>query len=98
MQDQILQQVTEIIADTLGLDDLTLTPATTAADVEGWDSLANVQILVAIEKRFRIQFRTGEIAAMIWLTARTTRGRVVVESATVLTPWCGSGPRTSQSA
>lgn len=64
MQDQILQQVTEIIADTLGLDDLTLTPATTAADVEGWDSLANVLILVAIEKRFRIRFRTGEIAAM----------------------------------
>jgi acyl carrier protein len=64
LQDQILQQVTEIIADTLGLDDLTLTPATTAADVEGWDSLANVLILVAIEKRFRIRFRTGEIAAM----------------------------------
>jgi acyl carrier protein len=64
LQDQILQQVAEIIADTLGLERLTLTRATTAADVEGWDSLANVQILVAIEKRFRIRFRTGQIAAM----------------------------------
>jgi acyl carrier protein len=62
--DQILLRVGEIVADTVGLDTLVLTPATTAADVEGWDSLANVQIIVAIEKRFGIRFRTGEIASI----------------------------------
>ena len=60
----ILGQVAEIIADTVGLDTLTLTHTTTAADVEGWDSLANVQIFVAIEKRFGIRFRTGELASI----------------------------------
>jgi acyl carrier protein len=62
--DQILKQVGEIVADTVGLDTLVLTATTTAADVEGWDSLANVQIIVAIEKRFGIRFRTGEIASI----------------------------------
>ena len=59
---KILEQVAEIVADTIGLDTLILTPATTAADVEGWDSLANVQIFVALDKRFGIRFRTGEMA------------------------------------
>jgi acyl carrier protein len=63
-ESQILERVGEIVADTLGLDTVVLSAATTAADVDGWDSLANVQIIVAIEKRFGIRFRTGEIAAI----------------------------------
>jgi acyl carrier protein len=59
-----LEQVAAIVADTLGLDAVTLTPSTTAADVEGWDSLANVQIIVAIEKKFGMRFRTGDIATI----------------------------------
>lgn len=62
--DQILNRVGEIVGETVGLETLVLTPTTTAADVEGWDSLANVQIIVAIEKRFGIRFRTGEIASI----------------------------------
>ncbi len=61
---QIFERVAGIVADTLGLDHVVLTASTTAADVEGWDSLANVQIIVAIEKAFGIRFRTGEIAAI----------------------------------
>ena len=61
---EILEQIEEIVADTIGLDRLSLTPSSTAADVEGWDSLANVQIIVGIEKRFGIRFRTREIAAI----------------------------------
>ena len=39
---EILQRVARIVADVLGLDGLVLTKATTAPDVEGWDSLANM--------------------------------------------------------
>jgi acyl carrier protein len=63
-QEEILEQIAAIVAETVGLDTLRLAPTTRAADVEGWDSLANVQIFVAIEKRFGVRFRTGEIAAM----------------------------------
>ncbi len=62
--EDILQRVSPIVADILGHYTLTLTPSMTAADVEGWDSLANVQIFVAIEKAFGFRFRTGEITAI----------------------------------
>jgi acyl carrier protein len=70
---EILQRVARIVADVLGLDGLVLTKATTAPDVEGWDSLANMQIIVAIEKAFGIRFRTGEIASMKNVGALVTR-------------------------
>lgn len=60
----ILERLSQIVAETLDLGDFRLEPWMTAADVEGWDSLTNVQIVVAIEKAFGIRFSTGEIAAM----------------------------------
>lgn len=63
-REQILEQVSRIVAETLELDDLVLTPEMSAADVLGWDSLANVQIMVAVERAFGVRFRTGEIASM----------------------------------
>jgi acyl carrier protein len=41
-------------------DKVALTPATTAADVRGWDSQAHVALIVATEMRFNIRFRTAE--------------------------------------
>lgn len=61
--DQVRDRVAAIVAETVGLDNVVLEDRTTAGDVEGWDSLANVQIIVAIERTFGIRFRTGEIAA-----------------------------------
>jgi acyl carrier protein len=62
--EQILERVSQIVGGTLDVEDLSLTPSMTAEDVPGWDSLAHVQIMVAIEQAFRIRFRTGEIAAI----------------------------------
>ena len=62
--DDVLRKVSAIVADTLGHESVALHSTATAADVDGWDSLANVQIIVAIERSFRIRFRTGEIAAI----------------------------------
>lgn len=62
--DEVLTQVSVIVADTLGHEAVVLQPTSTAADVEGWDSLAHVQIIVAIERAFGIRFRTGEIATI----------------------------------
>ena len=36
-------------------------PATTAADVEGWDSLAHINLVVAIEKKYKVKFALGEL-------------------------------------
>lgn len=63
-REEILARVSGIVADVVGIDRLVLEPSMSAADVEGWDSLTNVQILVSIEATFGIRFRVGEIAAI----------------------------------
>ena len=38
--------------------------ATTAADVDGWDSMAHINLIVAIEKKFGVKFTAADIASM----------------------------------
>jgi len=47
--------------DVLDLDDLHITEKTTAADVEGWDSLSHLRLITEIEAAFGLTFATGEI-------------------------------------
>jgi acyl carrier protein len=58
---EILGQVQEIFRDILDDEDIVLCDSTTADDVDGWDSLTHIQLIVAIEKRFKIKFTSKEI-------------------------------------
>lgn len=49
------------MADTFDLDDLTVTRETTAADIEEWDSLSHIRLIVAIERAFKVKFTNAEI-------------------------------------
>jgi acyl carrier protein len=40
---------------------VTVTAALTAKDVEEWDSLLQVSLIVAVEKAFKVRFRVGEV-------------------------------------
>ena len=64
MSSQTLAQVQEIMQDVFDLDDLVITPETTAEDVEEWDSLSHIRLVVAIERRFKIRFKTSEISGL----------------------------------
>jgi acyl carrier protein len=57
----ILQRVGEIMSDTFDLDDLKVTRETAADDIEEWDSLTHVRLIVAIERAFKIKFSNAEI-------------------------------------
>lgn len=60
-RNEILSRVQEVFREELELDDLELTDETTADDVEEWDSLSHVQLVVALEKAFAVKFSSREI-------------------------------------
>ena len=41
-----------------------ITAALTANDIEQWDSLANIQLVVMVEKAFSVKFAVGEITRL----------------------------------
>ncbi|MEO5892981.1 MAG: acyl carrier protein [Ferruginibacter sp.] len=60
-RNEIIKQVNDIFIDTLDNDDVVINETTTANDVEEWDSLTHILLVVAIEKHFKIRFTSKEI-------------------------------------
>ena len=60
----IWARLTQIFRETFDDPQLTIGPETTADDVEGWDSVTHIQLLVAVEKAFGLRFNTGEVARL----------------------------------
>jgi acyl carrier protein len=60
---EILTQVQDIFHDVLDDESIVLTGETTANNVDGWDSLTHIQLIVAIEKHFKIKFASKEIVS-----------------------------------
>jgi acyl carrier protein len=58
---EVLQQVEAIFKNVLDEENIVIDDTTTANDVEGWDSLTHIQLIVAIEKHFKIKFKSDEI-------------------------------------
>ena len=54
----------EIFRDFFDDDSLILHPEMTARDVDGWDSLAHVRLLLAIGRKYKIQFSASEIGSL----------------------------------
>lgn len=59
--EKILKDVNEIFIDVLDNEDIVLTRESSAKDIEEWDSLNHIQLVVAIEKHFKQRFTSLEI-------------------------------------
>jgi acyl carrier protein len=57
----IYEALTKIFEEVFCCDDIKLFPAMTANDLDGWDSFKHVDIILAVEERFRIKFISKEI-------------------------------------
>ena len=58
---EIYATLNEVFHEVLEDDTISLTPTTTAEDVEGWDSMNHIFIVVELEKRFGIKFQAAEM-------------------------------------
>ena len=64
LSDAVGQSVVAILRDALDAPTLEVTPDMTPRDVEGWDSIAMMNIVLAVQQRHVVQFRSSEIARL----------------------------------
>lgn len=64
MEDHILERVQDIFRDIFDNEALIISKSTSAVDIEEWDSLNNINLVVAIEKEFKIKFVLEELVSL----------------------------------
>lgn len=57
-------KLTEVFRDVFDDEDLTPTPEMTADDVEEWDSLSHIRLMLSVEKAFGVRFSTVELGGL----------------------------------
>jgi acyl carrier protein len=60
-QSEIYEKLTAIFHDLFDDDSIVLKPETTAKDIDEWDSFNHINLIVAVESRFKIKFQTSEL-------------------------------------
>lgn len=61
MRMNVFEQLTDVIRDAFDDPGLVVTPDLSARDVDVWDSVSHIRLIVAIEQEFRIKFGAREI-------------------------------------
>ncbi len=62
--DQLRSRITETFRNVFDDSALVLSDDMTAEDVDQWDSLSHINLIVALEREFRIKFTTGEVSKL----------------------------------
>ncbi len=62
----ILGRIRDVMADVfdVDVDETVITPETTANDIEQWDSLSHIRLIVAVERKFKVKFTNSEIESL----------------------------------
>ena len=61
---ETLGELQEVFRRVFGDEEIVLMRETTAADIDGWDSMMTINLMIAIEKRYQIRFAAAEIAGI----------------------------------
>ena len=62
-REEIFEGLNEVFSDVFD-EEITATDSTTADDIEDWDSLEHINLIVAVENKFGIKFNIGEVNKM----------------------------------
>lgn len=63
-REEVYEKLNGVFRDVFDDEDITVNDATTADDIEDWDSLEHINLVVAVEKCFGIKFTMGEVTGM----------------------------------
>lgn len=61
---RVMSEVQEIFRDNFDDDSIVLTDTTSAADIEDWDSLEQINLLTAIEKKYGLKFNLADVRGL----------------------------------
>lgn len=60
-REEAYEKLNEVFRDVFDDESITVNDATTADDIEDWDSLEHINLIVAVEEMFSIKFNMGEV-------------------------------------
>lgn len=63
-REEVFDKLTEVFRTVFDDDSITLSDSTTSADIEDWDSLEHIDLIVSVEKAFGMKFNMSETTGM----------------------------------
>lgn len=60
----IIERLNEVFRDVFDDDSISVTPKTTSADIEDWDSIEHINLIGAVEDEFGLRFKMKEVSGM----------------------------------
>ena len=63
-REEVYVKLNEVFRDVFDDESIVVNDATTADDIEDWDSLEHINLVVAVEKCFGVKFNMGEVAKL----------------------------------
>lgn len=61
---EIYERLTPVFRDVFDDDTIEINDATTADDIEDWDSIEHITLIGAVENEFKVRFKMGEVSGM----------------------------------
>lgn len=63
-KEEVFEKLDEVFQDVFDDETIHVADNTTANDIEDWDSLEHINLIVAVETKFSIKFNIGEVNSM----------------------------------
>lgn len=63
-RNEVFEKLNEVFRDVFDNDSITVSDLTTAADIEGWDSLMHITLISEVEDAFDIHFQMKDVTKM----------------------------------